>query len=125
VPNSSPPLRAAAPALLDLVGEKPFTAIGEIHMDPVDPMPYYDRSVCLEKFFEKTARTLAELTGADSGCTPANVEIHALGGALTPAPEFRNSVSSRGLPYVAFAFAAATRPTPSGFGPGWTGSWTD
>ncbi|MEU1268559.1 FAD-binding oxidoreductase [Streptomyces sp. NPDC005799] len=100
------PLRAAAPALLDLVGEKPFTAIGEIHMDPVDPMPYFDRSVCLEEFSAKTARTLVELTGADSGCTLANVEIRALGGALDRAPEFPNSVSSRGLPYVVFAFAA-------------------
>lgn len=99
------PLRAAAPALIDLVGEKPFTAIGEIHMDPVDPMPYFDRSLCLEEFSEKTAQTLVELTGADSGCTLANVEIRALGGALDREPRFPNSVPSRGLPYVVFGFA--------------------
>ncbi|WP_331737653.1 FAD-binding oxidoreductase [Streptomyces sp. NBC_00019] len=99
------PLRAAAPVLIDLVGEKPFTSIGEIHMDPVDPMPYFDRSVCLEEFSEKTAQALVELTGAESGCTLANVEIRALGGAFDRTPAFPNSVPSRGLPYVVFGFA--------------------
>ncbi|WP_372346717.1 FAD-binding oxidoreductase [Streptomyces sp. KL116D] len=99
------PLRSAAPALLDQVGEKPFTAIGEIHNDPVDPMPYADRSLCLEEFSEKTARTFVELTGAESGCTLASVEIRALGGALDREPAFPNAVSSRGLPYVVFGFA--------------------
>ncbi|WP_225859193.1 FAD-binding oxidoreductase [Streptomyces albicerus] len=99
------PLRAAAPVLIDLVGEKPFASIGEIHMDPVDPMPYFDRSVCLEEFSEKTAQAFVELTGAESGCTLANVEIRALGGAFDREPEFPNSVPSRGLPYVVFAFA--------------------
>nr|WP_275884407.1 FAD-binding oxidoreductase [Streptomyces sp. FXJ1.172]WEP00951.1 FAD-binding oxidoreductase [Streptomyces sp. FXJ1.172] len=99
------PLRAAAPVLIDLVGEKPFTAIGEIHMDPVDPMPYFDRSLCLGEFSEKTAQAVVELAGADSGCTLANVEIRALGGAFDREPEFPNSVASRGLPYVVFALA--------------------
>ncbi|MGP4013882.1 FAD-binding protein [Streptomyces sp. 4N124] len=99
------PLRAAAPVLIDLLGEKPFTSIGEIHMDPVDPMPYFDRSVCLEEFSEKTAQAFVELTGAESGCTLANVEIRALGGAFDREPEFPNSVPSRGLPYVVFGFA--------------------
>ncbi|MFG2356881.1 FAD-binding protein [Streptomyces sp. NPDC048521] len=99
------PLRACAPALLDLVEEKPFTAIGEIHMDPVDPMPYFDRSVCLEEFSEKTAQAFVELTGPQSGCTLANVEIRALGGAFDREPAVPNAVSSRGLPYVVFAFA--------------------
>lgn len=99
------PLRAAAPVLLDLVEEKPFTSLGEIHLDPVAPMPYFDRSVCLEEFSEKTARTLVELTGAESDCELANVEIRALGGAFDREPEGGNAVSSRGLPFVVFAFA--------------------
>ncbi len=99
------PLRAAAPVMIDLVGEKPFTSIGEIHMDPVDPMPYFDRSVCLEEFSEKTAQAFVELTGAESGCTLANVEIRALGGAFDREPQVPNSVPSRGLPYVVFGFA--------------------
>ncbi|MFJ4622357.1 FAD-binding protein [Streptomyces sp. NPDC088812] len=99
------PLRASAPALLDLVGEKPFTAIGEIHMDPVDPMPYFDRSVCLEEFDEKALEAFVDLTGPESGCTLANVEIRALGGAFDREPAVPNAVSSRGLPYVVFGFA--------------------
>lgn len=99
------PLRESAPPLLDLVGEKPFTAIGEIHLDPVDPMPYYDRSLSLEEFSEKTAQTLVDLTGPESGCTLVSIEIRALGGAFDQEPEFPNSVPSRGLPYVVFGFA--------------------
>ncbi|PSM42955.1 FAD-dependent oxygenase [Streptomyces dioscori] len=99
------PLRAAAPALLDLVGEKPFSAVGEIHLDPVDPMPYFDRTVCLREFTRETADALVRLTGADSGCTLANVEIRALGGALDDAPAVPNSVPTRGVPFVVFAFA--------------------
>jgi FAD/FMN-containing dehydrogenase len=53
--------------LIDLVGEKPFTSVGEIHTDPVDPMPYYDRSLCLDEFSETTVETLVEPTGAESG----------------------------------------------------------
>lgn len=99
------PLRASAPALLDLVGEKPFTAIGEIHLDPVDPMPYFDRSLCLEEFDEKTLEAFVDLTGPRSGCTLASVEIRALGGAFDREPAVPNAVPSRGLPYVVFGFA--------------------
>ncbi|MET8809079.1 hypothetical protein [Streptomyces sp. NPDC004546] len=99
------PLRASAPALLDLVGEKPFTSSGEIRMDPVDPMAYFDRSVCLEELSEKTARTFVELTGPESGCTLVNVEIRVLGGAFDREPGVPDSVPSRGLPYVVFGFA--------------------
>ncbi len=87
------------------MGEKPFSAIGEIHLDPVDPMPYCDRSVCLEEFSEETERALLELVGPESGCTLASVEIRALGGAFDREPAVPNAVSSRGLPYVVFGFA--------------------
>ncbi|MFF0478513.1 FAD-binding oxidoreductase [Streptomyces sp. NPDC004284] len=98
------PLRAAAPVLVDLVGEKPFAAIGGIHLDPVDPMPYHDRSVCLGEFTEKTARALVEPTGPDSGSALANVEIRALGGAFDREPATGNAVSTPGVLVVLFGF---------------------
>lgn len=99
------PLRAAAPVLLDAVGERPVTAVGEIHMDPVDPMPYFDRSLSLREFPEKAARALVELVGPGSGCRLANFEIRALGGALDRGPRVANAVSMRGIPFVVFGFA--------------------
>ncbi|MFE2546264.1 FAD-binding protein [Actinacidiphila glaucinigra] len=99
------PLRASAPALIDMVGEKPFSAIGEIHMDPVQPMPYVDRSTCLEEFSEETARAFVELTGPESECTLASLEIRALGGALDRDPAVPNAVPSRGLAYSVFGVA--------------------
>ncbi|MEW2296102.1 FAD-binding oxidoreductase [Streptomyces sp. NPDC006743] len=99
------PLRAVAPPLLDLVGEKPYTSLGEIHLDPVDPMPYYDRSVCLGEFTGETVEALVRLAGRGSGCTLANVEIRALGGAFDREPAVPNAVSTRGVPFVVFGFA--------------------
>ncbi|WP_328863236.1 FAD-binding oxidoreductase [Streptomyces sp. NBC_00306] len=98
------PLRRSAPALLDLVGDKPFASFGEIHLDPVAPMPYVDRSVCLAEFTDKTVNTLVELVGPASGCPLANVEIRALGGALDRQPAVANAVSTRGVPFVVFGF---------------------
>ncbi|MEO6827464.1 MAG: FAD-binding oxidoreductase, partial [Microbacteriaceae bacterium] len=37
------PLRAAAPVYLDLIGELPASAVGQIHNDPDQPMPVWDR----------------------------------------------------------------------------------
>ncbi|MEU1600195.1 FAD-binding oxidoreductase [Streptomyces sp. NPDC005708] len=102
------PLLAAAPTLLNLLGEKPYSAIGEIHLDPVDPMPYFDRCLCLTEFSEQTAQALVELTGAESGCEVTTVEIRALGGAFDREPRFPNSVPSKGLPYVLFGAAVGT-----------------
>ncbi|MGW0302680.1 FAD-binding oxidoreductase [Streptomyces anthocyanicus] len=99
------PLRAAAPVLMDTVGEKPVTAIGAIHLDPVDPMPYFDRSLSLREFPEKAADTLVALTGPGSGCRLANLEIRALGGAFDREPKVPNAVSVRGVPFVLFGFA--------------------
>ncbi|MFE7752331.1 FAD-binding oxidoreductase [Streptomyces sp. NPDC057428] len=99
------PLRQAATALLDTVGEKPVTAIGAIHMDPVDPMPYFDRSMSLREFPEKAADTLVALTGPGSGCQLANLEIRALGGAFDREPATLNAVPVRGVPFVLFGFA--------------------
>lgn len=98
------PLRGSAPALLDLIGDKPFASFGEIHLDPVDPMPYVDRSICLAEFTNETVDTLVDLVGPTSSCPLANVEIRALGGALDRQPAVDNAVSTRGVPFVVFGF---------------------
>ncbi|MGW0080712.1 FAD-binding oxidoreductase [Streptomyces sp. NPDC003393] len=96
------PLRAAAPALIDTVGEMPYTALGSLHMDPPTPMPYVDRTTMLREFPAEAADRLVELLGPGSGSPLTSVEIRALGGALDREPAVPNAVSTRGLPFVLF-----------------------
>ncbi|MEU1542101.1 FAD-binding oxidoreductase [Actinacidiphila glaucinigra] len=108
------PLRAAAPVLVDTVGEMPYTAMGAIHLDPPTPMPYYDRTTMLRAFPAEAADKLIELLGPGSHSPLASVEIRMLGGALDHEPAVPNAVSTRGLPFVLFGFGVGS-PDQAGF----------
>ncbi|MGO4277009.1 hypothetical protein AB4Z22_45475, partial [Paenibacillus sp. TAF58] len=75
------PLRAAAPALLDLVGEIPTTAVGSIHMDPEEGGPDWIRGLMLDSVDQDLADDLLRLAGPGSGSPFTAVEIRQLGGA--------------------------------------------
>ncbi len=73
------PLRALAPALMDMVGELPTSMMGLIHSDPVDPLPAMDRGALLNGVDQDFASALlAEILGE----SPLMLtEIRHLGGA--------------------------------------------
>jgi FAD/FMN-containing dehydrogenase len=102
------PLRAVAPTLVDTVAEMPYTATGLIHMDPPEPIPYFDRTTMLREFPPEAVDRMVELVGPDSGCPLVNVEIRHLGGAWDREPAVPNAVPMRGLPYVMFAFGVGS-----------------
>lgn len=102
------PLRAASTALLDTVAERTVGQAGEIHMDPVDPMPVMDRGFGLREFSDATQDKLTELVGPGVDSALQVVEIRALGGALDREPEVPNSVPSRGVPFVVMAGSPIT-----------------
>jgi hypothetical protein len=97
------PLRSAAPVLVDTVTERPIEEIGEIHLDPVDPLPYVEGSVGLREFSAGTLDAFVELTGPGSGCPLVTVEVRALGGALDREPATPNAVP-RGMAFTTFGF---------------------
>ncbi|MEU5088355.1 BBE domain-containing protein [Streptomyces sp. NPDC021356] len=107
------PLRAAAPLLLDTVAERPCEQVGDIHVDPVRAAYVTETTVGLRELTADTLAAFVELTGPESGCPLASVEIRALGGALDREPPVPNSVPSRGIPFVTFAVGVAG---PSGAG---------
>ena len=37
-------------SVLNAVGEMPYTSIGMVHMDPPNPIPYWDRTMMLRDF---------------------------------------------------------------------------
>ncbi|MEU0039823.1 FAD-binding oxidoreductase [Streptomyces sp. NPDC006333] len=98
------PLRNLASPLGDTIGEKPYSALAEIHLDPPDPLPYYDRTTCLRELPEEAVNALVELIGPDSQCPLANVEVRALGGGFDRDPPVPNAISTRGIPFVMFGF---------------------
>jgi len=98
------PMRAIAPSILDTVAEMPYTSIGAVHMDPPEPIPYWDRSTMLAELPKKAVDEFVALTGPDSDCPLVSVEIRQLGGAMNREPAVPNAVPTRGLPFVMFAF---------------------
>jgi hypothetical protein len=98
------PMRAIAPTVLDAVGEMPYTSIGMVHLDPPDPMPYWDRTTMLRELPSEAIDAFVALTGPDSHCPLTTVEIRRLGGAMDREPVIPNAVPTRGIPYVLFAF---------------------
>ncbi|MFI9173105.1 FAD-binding oxidoreductase [Streptomyces lincolnensis] len=103
------PLRAVAPTVLDTVREMPYTDVGEIHMDPVEPIPYHERSILLRALDEAAAERLLEVAGPGADCPAFVVELRHLGGAVgRPAP-VPNAVGNRDA-----AFTLTTVSPPAG-----------
>jgi FAD/FMN-containing dehydrogenase len=108
------PMRAAAPALIDTLGEMPYDRFAEIHSDPVDPAPFLERSAMLGTLAPETVDTLIDLAGPDADCPLAFVELRHLGGALSRPPAVPDAVGNRD---AAFAFWIVAIGTPEEAGP--------
>ena len=89
------PMRAVSAPLMDTVGPMDYLDIDQIHMDPVDPLPYTEGGVLLKNFGEETVADLLELAGEDSGCPLIMIEVRPLGGALAKGRALADAVSGR------------------------------
>jgi hypothetical protein len=103
------PMRAVAPALIDTLGEMPYSRFAEIHSDPVDPAPFLERSAMLRTYTPETVDTLIDLAGPGADCPLAFVELRHLGGALSRPPAIPDAVGNRD---AAFAFWIVAIGTP-------------
>ncbi|MFJ8077208.1 FAD-binding oxidoreductase [Streptomyces sp. NPDC096176] len=101
------PLRAVGPALIDTVGEMPYSAVADIHHDPTEPMPYHERNIVLDRLDHDAVENLLALVGAESSCTDPMVEVRQLGGALSRPAEIPNAVGRDG----AFVLSTLSRPS--------------
>ncbi|HEX6869880.1 MAG TPA: FAD-binding oxidoreductase [Micromonosporaceae bacterium] len=89
------PMRAVAPALIDTVAEMNYTQVGEIHADPVDPMPAYDSGAVLKNLPAEAIDALLAAAGPQVNVPLAMVELRLLGGAIAGPPAVPNAVSGR------------------------------
>jgi hypothetical protein len=104
------PVRAAATPLLDTFGELPYTALGSIHADPVDPMPVVEGGRLLGSLGPETLETLLALVGPDAQVPLAAVEVRHLGGALAREPRVANAVAGR---HAAWSLHVVGAPVPA------------
>ncbi|MGE2834681.1 FAD-binding oxidoreductase [Mycobacterium sp. SMC-4] len=103
------PMRAVATPILDSVGVLPYTAIGAVHADPVDPMPIHEDQALLTELPAEAVDALLALAGPQSGSPQVIVELRALGGALARQPRHRSAFCHRD---AAFSLAVIGVPMP-------------
>jgi len=93
------PLRGAATPLMDVFGTIPYSAIGMVHSEPVEPMPAVEGGKLLRAFDREAADTLLAVAGPTAEVPLAAVEVRLLGGALSREPEVPNAVGGRDAAY--------------------------
>jgi FAD/FMN-containing dehydrogenase len=101
------PMRAAAPVLLDHVGEMPFSSMADIHNDPIEPFASYERTALLWDLTEEVVDRLIEVAGPDAEPTLTAVELRHLGGALERTPRVENAIDNRDAGFSVIATVAA------------------
>lgn len=93
------PLRAVAPTVQDTVVDRPYREVEQIHSDPTDPFPYYERCTMLRHLPAAAVDTLLDLAGPGTDPTEMVVEVRHLGGALRREPAEPNAVGNRDAEY--------------------------
>jgi FAD/FMN-containing dehydrogenase len=108
------PLRGLGPEL-DTFAMMPATALGQLNLDPVEPLAGEGDGAFLADFPAAAIGALVAVAGPDAEAPPTSIEIRHLGGALArPAPGggAQPSIEASYLLYAAYAV-----PTPDVAGP--------
>lgn len=93
------PIRAVAAPLIDIVGPMPYSAMGAIHADPVDPMPVHENGTLLGELGEEAVEALLALAGPGSQSPQIVVEVRLLGGAMSRPAAQRSAFCHRQAAY--------------------------
>jgi UDP-N-acetylenolpyruvoylglucosamine reductase len=89
------PMRGAGQLLLGYVGPIRPDEMDMIHMDPVDPLPAWEKGMLLAELTEETVDALLDAAGPQRDIPLIMVELRLLGGALARQPEVPNAVAGR------------------------------
>ncbi len=103
------PLRALSPEI-DLFGPMPSSALGQLKMDPEEPVPATGGSVLLADATPETVGELLRVAGPGSGSPLLSVELRHLGGALDRRPEHAGALGALDGRYLAFGVGMAMAP---------------
>ena len=105
------PMRAVAEPVLDLIGERPYTAVDTVHMDPVDPLPHADTGTALSGLPAEAVDVLLAHAGPGSDTPLVLVEVRLLGGAIARAPKVPNAMTVRDAAFSLYALAVPDGPS--------------
>lgn len=94
------PIRDAAPAFLDLVGEMPTSQIGSIHNDGDQPGPAWDRGMQLKDIDQDFVTEFLARAGAGSDLPFIAIEIRHIGGAAAAEQHGETAVGGRQAPFT-------------------------
>ncbi|MQA34894.1 FAD-binding oxidoreductase [Modestobacter roseus] len=89
------PMQAAGRILLGHVGRMLPTELDAVHMDPVDPMPTWERGVLLRELTAGTVDALLAAAGPGVDVPLVSVQLRQLGGALARQPRVPSAVAGR------------------------------
>lgn len=103
------PMRAAAPAMMDLVGELDYADVDQIYHDPDSPLPALEGGTLLAGLGPAASDALLDQVGPDSRCPLSIVQLRHMGGALARPGGMADAVCARD---AAFACYAIGIPTP-------------
>lgn len=93
------PLRRLPGVRADLLGDKPYSRIGEVHNDGVQPVAFTERSRYLPRVDpELLARLHDSYIAPEVGASPF-FELRRLGGAMAREPSVPNCVGGRGAEF--------------------------
>lgn len=103
------PLRELGPEM-DTFAMVPATALSELHMDPVDPMPYLTGHSLIGELPGRLVDDLVAVAGPGSDSPLTGVELRHMGGAMSRPPEGAGVTATLPGKYLTFAFAAVPAP---------------
>jgi FAD/FMN-containing dehydrogenase len=87
------PLRDLGPEL-ETFAAVPPAALGHLHMDPEDPVPFAMSGQMLDELPPAAIDSILEAAGPDSGSILLSLELRLLGGALTEPPPSAGALAS-------------------------------
>ncbi|MCZ2858599.1 FAD-binding oxidoreductase [Blastococcus sp. VKM Ac-2987] len=89
------PMKAAGRVLLGFIGPIRTDETDSIHMDPVDPMPSWEKGQLLGELTEEGIDALVAVAGPQAQIPLIMVELRLMGGALARQPRVPNAVPGR------------------------------
>ena len=92
---------------MDTLATIPVEGLGELHMDPPQPVPFAGDGMLLSELPAEAVDALVGIVGAGSGSPLLSVEVRQLGGALAIASASSGAVSSIDARFAVYSVGMA------------------
>lgn len=97
------PMRAAAPALMEMVGPMDYADVDRIYNDPDHPVPAIEGGMLLAGLDSAAADAVLHQAGPDSACPLGIVQLRHMGGALARPARVPDAVCGRDAAFACYA----------------------